>query len=96
VELRIRFNGVEQNRMRCLPKGGLCGVSKGGDDQLQMFTVQKILNFFALDVGYDLIEEHDGLVVYFLLILSVNGLKFIHYSSKMIHELLLIGSCECI
>ena len=77
--------------MRGLAERGPGGVSERGDDELQVPAVQKVLDLLALDVGDDLVEQHDGLIVDLLLILSVNGLQLVHDRPQVVHELLLVG-----
>lgn len=61
-----------------------------------MLAVEHAMQLLALNIGDDFIEEHDGVVVDIFLVLSVNGLQFIHDSSQMVDELLLISTGQSV
>ena len=47
-------------------------MAESWDNQLQMLAIEHILDLLALDIGDDFVEEHNGLVVDILFVLSVN------------------------
>lgn len=69
-------------------------MAESWDNQLQMLAIEHILDLLALDIGDDFVEEHNGLVVDILFVLSVNWLKFIHYSTDVVDELLFISPSQ--
>jgi hypothetical protein len=92
-ELRVGLDGVEEHGVGGLAEGALGGVSQGRQDEGQVLAEEQAGYFLAHHVGNDLIQQHDTLVVDFLLVLLVEGLQLVEHGPEMVYKLLLVGSC---
>lgn len=59
-----------------------------------MAVVDESLEFFVLYVEYDFVEKHDGVVVDFFFVFTIEGFDFSEDGFEVIDELLFVGTGE--